>query len=432
MNNPNGSNHRKRGRKKSNYAASWGETINGLARRPSDGRWRVIGSDITFTEPDERKAVAHFYALTSTKKPLTPHEQEAVELDDWLQEQLDNAGDNYFAAVNRGFVWEASQGVDSAKNRMMRWVGEQVRLEPKLWAAGTGIEQIAYFRNIKPLVVPTFDELQSVWKTHFKKSKEQKRRVLRAWEDFTKTSGVNEVEDITPEVAIAYRDNVYARNVTPKMQMNIFTRVRRLLTFAKSRAITGLNDAIDALKLLVPSDSTVSLDPKPISPEDWVKLFNAATGDNKAMVLLMLNGAFYLQEVVRLKWSEIKDGAIITHRQKEGRCVRVCVLWQETLDALAAVARKGDHIFYSYQGAPLGVKGAEKRFRELRENAKVAVTSSQLRDGAATAAAGANVNQQIQNVLLGHRSGISDHYVKRNTAMVQPAVDAVRACYFSK
>src|SRR5690242_12699700 len=50
---------RKRGRKPANYEASWGVTVNGLARR-SDGRWRIIETGQTFVEPDERLAVHRF------------------------------------------------------------------------------------------------------------------------------------------------------------------------------------------------------------------------------------------------------------------------------------------------------------------------------------------------------------------------------------
>src|SRR5258707_935857 len=61
---------RKRGRKPEHYRASWGDRINGLARRPSDGRWRVIGTDVTFSEPDERLAI-HKYLIHYAPKAKT-------------------------------------------------------------------------------------------------------------------------------------------------------------------------------------------------------------------------------------------------------------------------------------------------------------------------------------------------------------------------
>ena len=58
------------------------------------------------------------------------------------------------------------------------------------------------------------------------------------------------------------------------------------------------------------------------------------------------------------------------------------------------------------------------------------VTASQLRDGAYTAAASANVNSDICRLLGGHRCAIQDHYIRRRPQMVAPACEAVhRACF---
>jgi integrase len=184
------------------------------------------------------------------------------------------------------------------------------------------------------------------------------------------------------------------------------------------------------LALLSPSETTVSIDPRPIEVADWKKLLAKAQGDDRAMVLLMLNCAMYLQEVIKLQWSDVREGCLVTHRAKTGKCVRVAVLWKETLDALVEVARRGPFIFYNYAGVPLGIKGAEKRFRDLRNAAGVGVTSSQLRDGAYTAAVEANVTSNLCQLLVGHRSGIADHYVKRKPTMVAPACTAIYIAYF--
>ncbi len=52
------------------------------------------------------------------------------------------------------------------------------------------------------------------------------------------------------------------------------------------------------------------------------------------MNLFMLNGAFYIQEVIRLEWADINNGCIVTNRAKTGDCVRICVLRRETTEAL--------------------------------------------------------------------------------------------------
>jgi integrase len=178
-------------------------------------------------------------------------------------------------------------------------------------------------------------------------------------------------------------------------------------------AIDEINKALSYLVLLRPNESTVTLNPKPIEPADWKKLLSASTGDDTAMLLLMLNCALYLQEVIMLKWDDIRDGCLVTRRKKTERCIRVGVLWQETRKAIEAMKHCGPYIFYGYAAAPLGIKGAERRFRTLRDAAKVHVTSSMLRDGAYTACVAANVTSDLCRLFVGHRSGIADHYVLR-------------------
>ncbi len=54
---------KKAGRKRKPYVAANGDTINGLSR-VKDGRWRVIGTQIRFTEPDAQRAIDRFRELS--------------------------------------------------------------------------------------------------------------------------------------------------------------------------------------------------------------------------------------------------------------------------------------------------------------------------------------------------------------------------------
>ena len=424
---------RKRGRKPAHFNTSDGKPIEGLARRPSDGRWRIIGTDITFTEADERLAV-HRYRVWQAGREGSGliHVPVLVNTKGLTNAQVNEALGPYVRTVVR----DDGQSVitrPAFPDAVWSWVREQILTRPAYVAEMTGIEQIGYLTDLKPPApLPTLPELAAVWDLHFASSREQKAKCPIAWRDFVETAKVGSLKDITPETVIAYRDAVYARRWTGKSQSNLFNRIRRYLSFFKSRAVAvdAIGKALEYLRLLTPNETTVTLDPQPVGPDDFRKLLNAADGDDKAMVLLMLNGAFYLSEVIRLKWDDVRDGCIIAHRKKTGRCVRVCVLWQETLAALAAVPRRGDYIFYSYAGTALGTKGAEKRWKKLREAAGVDVTSSQLRDGAYTACVEANITTNLCQLLVGHRSGIADHYVKRRPSMVAPACEAIHRHYF--
>ncbi|HEV2294120.1 MAG TPA: tyrosine-type recombinase/integrase [Tepidisphaeraceae bacterium] len=200
------------------------------------------------------------------------------------------------------------------------------------------------------------------------------------------------------------------------------------------------------LEILQSSETGTTLDPKPVEVEDWRKLLAVADGDDKALLLLMLNGCFYIQEVINLEWQDIKNGCIVTNRRKTGKCIRVCMLLPETLAALEKMKRRNAYIFNTYAGLPIKVSGAQRRWQRLSLKAGLAterdgacnkkvikcdVTASQLRDGAYTAAASANVNSEICRLLGGHRCGIQDHYVRRNPKMVAPACEAVRRFYLA-
>jgi integrase len=426
----------RRGRPTAVHHPKVGDPIVGLMKL-GDGRWRASGPEkYTWTEPDETLAIAHFYEWKARKTgsnlgTLKVHASAEAALKD-LATRAVEAGGSLSPTLEqaKGGGWAVTD--DHLSPAQWKWLRRQIIDRAKWVAERVGIPKLGYLRDLEePVPPPTLAALERIWEQHFNSSPEQKRKCPVAFKDFCETAGIKGIGDITPETVVAYRDAVYARKLTGKTQSNLFTRVRRYLSFFRDRAIAidDLTRVIGYLGLLTPNETTVSLDPKPIEVADWNKLLSKAKGDDRAMVLMMLNCAMYAQEVIRLRWSDIRDGCLVTHREKTGKCVRVAVLWKSTLDALAEVKRRGPYIFYNYAGEPLGIKGAEKRFRELRDAADVEVTSSMLRDGAYTAAVEANVTSNLCQLLVGHRSGLSDHYVKRSPRMVAPACEAVARAY---
>jgi integrase len=452
----------KRGRKAKHYVdPETGKQIFGLGHDERSGRWRIIGTNTFFREPDPKKAVQRFYLMTRKEPPLREQVTHGVYLPDHVGTLL---GKILAAVAQRDY--EEVQSLprkirdDDTDAVVMRMIGEEILRKPKWAAEKSGVEQFGYLLDLKPpKPLPTLDELEDVWQKHAKCGSVQKKKVLRAWRDFRRGTGISDLRDITPEVVVAYSDELTKRIInrkdgtrgpmTGKQQAHIFGGIRRLLRFAKSRAlaIDVIRERLDYLELLQPTDCSTNLDPKPIELEDWMKLHAVADGEELAMILLMLNGCLYIQEVINLQWDDIKNGCIVTNRRKTGKCIRVCVLWPETIAALAQRKRKGAHIFNTCAGLPIKVSGAQRRWQRLALKAGLAterianykgvkkrvikchVTASQLRDGAYTAAASANVNSEICRLLGGHRCGIQDHYVRRNPKMVAPACDAVYAHY---
>jgi integrase len=429
-----------RGRPKAIYFPKLGgDPVVGLMRL-GDGRWRASGPEkYTFTEPDEKLAIVHFREwearqLGSNLGTLKVHGTAYDAMWDMAKRALDSGG-SLSATVERGPEGSKTWAVvdDNLSPAQWAWLRRQIIKRPKWVAERVGIEKIGYLRDVQePELVPKLEALKRIWDEHFKSSVEQRRKCPVAFEDFRRVAGIKSIEEIKPDLVVKYRDAVYARNLTGKGQSNLFTRVRRYLSFFRDRAIAidTIKRALGYLTLLTPNQTTVTLDPQPIEVGDWKKLLAKADGDDKAMILLMLNCAMYAAEVVRLRWEDLRNGCLVTHRAKTGKCVRVAVLWKETLDALAKIQRHGPFVFVNYAGAPLAIKGAEKRFRDLRDEAKLPhVTSSMLRDGAYTAAVEANVTSNLCQLLVGHRSGLQDNYVKRRPAMVAPACDAIRKAY---
>lgn len=198
----------KTGRKRKDFTnPETGRPVVGLTRRP-DGRWRVIGSHQTFREPDVKKAIAHFYELIGEKKfegvGLSPEEIE------WLKTPAsEHVERNSATEIARGFALIGKR--DEAWRRFWRYVGSEINERPKWVAKQTGIEWLGYGPTLKPpKPLPKFEELEKVWSTHAKCSVLQRKKVLRAWQDFTETAEVDGLEDITPEVVVAYQDEVHS------------------------------------------------------------------------------------------------------------------------------------------------------------------------------------------------------------------------------
>ena len=321
-------------------------------------------------------------------------------------------------------------------------VREELITRPKWCAEQSAIEQLAYLSDVKPKVpLPSIYFLEELWESKARCDKEQIKKVLRAWRDFVRTTEIETLEEITPEMTVAFADDVNERRkpdgteFSGKQQQHIFNGIRQVVTNAIKRAVCvdDLGKILVYLKLMVPEKVAKSADPKPIEPEDWKALEATATGEDRAMIFLMLNCALYLKETVRLINDDFKKNCLLTKRLKTGQCIRAATLWPETIEAMKVLPQgPKDILFLSYQKVPIKICGAQRRFAALAKAAGVPhVTASMLRDGAATAAIENNVHTNLSNLHLGHSCGMSDHYVKRNPKMVQPATDAVRRCYFS-
>ncbi|MFC1652866.1 tyrosine-type recombinase/integrase [Planctomycetota bacterium] len=83
------------------------------------------------------------------------------------------------------------------------------------------------------------------------------------------------------------------------------------------------------------------------------KLLNAADVKMKAMIWLGLNSGFGCTDCAELKWKDLdfENKRIKLARKKTG-VARNLPLWPETVDALKAIPRVGDLVFYTSRGNP--------------------------------------------------------------------------------
>jgi hypothetical protein len=162
----------KTGRPQGEYRTTWGDKIVGL-RRLKDGRWRTSHpNQITFSEPDERLAVARFRRWQADQ-----HNEKLVFP---LEKQPSGPPDKAFlaarsAATASGFSRlqiKLETGEDPVfsvvvgSSELFLAVRHMILTEPQRLAEGTGIEQLGYLTNIKkPQDSPSMNDVGELYLT---------------------------------------------------------------------------------------------------------------------------------------------------------------------------------------------------------------------------------------------------------------------------
>jgi len=141
---PNGNGQRRLGRKPKPYVTSWNETINGLRRRPSDGRWELADGR-TFVEPDEEKTIERFRQLSEGRKKRTSTFISVSRSID--PAETTQAADTVDSESSLALVEHDDQtvdvGFDVDNAALWRYVVQEIRERPKWVAEQTGIGQIS-------------------------------------------------------------------------------------------------------------------------------------------------------------------------------------------------------------------------------------------------------------------------------------------------
>ena len=436
----------KRGRKPKHYVTSWGETVEGLRRRP-DGRFMPVGSSNVSFGKDELKAIAKFrkwlyeQQAGDASEPVVRIEarsqtplgfvdvQRAIRLDDVYSDR--QAGD------------PVEQVLQLTETQLGAIVQRFITQDPKRAARLTGIEELARLDSIKP-PEPSLS-IDVVGELYFDRPKgtgNWKAKSKRFWNQFTEIVAAQTVRDITADDINRYHDTIYEKyregGLSPTFVFHRFGTVKTIFSHAlnKGRDADELQRVLSLCRMLIPPEKN-GLDPQPITPEHFGKLLDVADSMWEAFLLIALNAAMYPSEVAAIRKNEIDlDAATLVMTRAKTRTPRIAVLWSRTIRAIQAYQRQhpheSQHLFVSGNGSPYEAQNVSRRFATLRRKAKLpdSIKFNQIRDGAYTAAIEGGADALRAQLLAGHRTGIKDHYVKRNPTMVADCCLAIEQHYF--
>jgi len=409
----------KRGRKtKRSYVTPDGQELTGLVQG-KDGRFRPAGHASPKWSGTWQEAFHKFkvwQAKQTATGPLEPLDSIATSLGD----------------------------VEAERQR----IRDMIATDPKRAAVYLDYPPLARLADVDGIQPPplsiSLDELGKLYQSKRGLTEEWKRRARLVWREFRAVVKVGTLRDVTSGHIEKYHDDVFARvdrdGHSATYVNHRFGLVKSILNHAMTRGRdqVEIRRVLDCCKMLVPPKSN-GKNPQPISPEHFEKLLAVADTKWKAVYLLSLNAALYPSEVADVKKSNIDldAGTLMMDRGKTG-VPRIAVLWPRTIKAIRAYQKDNPHqsesLFVSEVGLPYNANHIGRNFRRRRADAKIpeSVEFAQIRDGAETAAIEGGAELTEARMLAGHRTGVSDHYVKRNPRMVANACKAIEAHYFPK
>lgn len=404
-------------RPRKTYRPSYGgDPIPGLTRRP-DGRWRCQDCGRLWTQADERQAVAQY-------REHRRQEHDAPQI-----------VASYDIPIATGEGWAIGR---TATADVWAYVRSELISRPDWVAEQVGIPEVARLASLPtPAPSPPLADLLPLYlagKSDIRKAERQ--RVANYYTQFVRFAAARDAttaKDVTHDLCGDWDDQLRreGKHKSDSWRRHRINAVRTVVNYALSRG-KDVERATTALRSIRSPGITVG-EPKPISRTDWRAILDNADPTMRALLLLSLNGGFYAVEALRLTWDEVDlaNAVVTTRRNKRKKVIRVATLWSETVEALSALTRTRQYIFPADRGGMMHYQTLNKRFARLCSAAGVdGVTYSHIRDGAVTACYRQGISPDTVRLLIGHRQGMTDHYVLRNPQMVAPACDAIYNFYF--
>jgi integrase len=424
------------------HKCSWNDKlIPGLYRCP-DGRWRINATKVKFTEPDERKAVAHFLSL----QPPEPTMGLTI-----AETAVEDIGESIAKAGKREFVIVATRSARE-KVKVQRvvtttefWtqVREELTLRLDNAAKMTGITGLLRLKyNEIPAPAIKVSEIIKTYQEQNPSTPRAKTRCVAIFNRLIDFTGAKVLDDLTQDRLTDFRKSIEQSKKIESAGTKVwmYGQIKAILSFGLKCGLDQqqIRAALDRCKVLWTPDALPPVCPKPISVEHFHKLLTAAgDGHWRAWLLMGLNAALYLEELCSLRWADVDlhRGVYMTIRNKtkRERVPRAATLWPETIAALRSLKKGPEYVFTSPHGTRYASSNARANaFADLRKRSGVpdTVSFAALKDAAYGIACQSAPDERLARVLAGHRApGLQDNYVLRHPEIVRPVCDAVRLAY---
>lgn len=336
--------------------------------------------------------------------------------------------------------------LDFHQPETLRCIRRFILSNPAEAARRLEIPELVRLTSLPPVLpsVPLTEVYDAYVSKRKRPSPKELAAVKRYWDAFAAAvAPAATVADVTAERVRAWADVAYAplkSGGSTKMVRHRIEYVRRVFAYAARQGVDGAEceRVLKEIRKIELPDLTAA-DPRPISREHFEKLFAAADERWRAILLLALNCAFYPVDVRTVPKSaiDLKAGTLVFERAKT-RTARVAALWPRTVAALRAYQRAEPHdseaVFITQYGGAYTEKGLNTTYRLLRDDAGVPedVEFAHIRDGAYSAAVEGGADVVHAQILAGHKTGVQDHYIRRNPRMVADACDAIEKHYFGR
>lgn len=444
--------------KKLSYYRHNGEEVIGLKRRPN-GRFyasekptKTFGTDPTLAvhrfrqwqqEQDPPKRIKYKEQQDVSPQALRSWEHFAAKHPDLQVREIyrEMLGDTTVTLHD-------SVLVDSVKD----YFRTLILTDAKQAAVELNIPELAYFSQLRPPTTQTTITLIELGEK-FCQEKRNKRtgrlltpkhqlETLKYWNEFLAFTSSRFAGDITHAKIAEYGKYILSELENGKSQAWVkarFISIRAVINFGILRRIDAeiLENVIKESKKEMVVPAPPKANPKPITPQNFRKIYNAANVRQQAILITALNLCMKSGEVAALNKNDIDldKGTVVTERSKTG-ATRIGVLWAETINAIKTYQQqyphKGNHLFNSRVGTRLTGKSASRIVIRLRRELGIdeSVNFDTIRDGAYTAAIEGGATEIQAKLLAGHTVRMSDQYVRRNPRMVLAACEAIYNKYF--